>query len=89
MAEYRFPGQVRFDDAQSVLEAAHAAFRAPQPRFDVSRCESFDSSLIAVLLELARQARALGRRCEFVGASANLRKLAGLYGVDGLLFAPR
>lgn len=88
-AAYRFPRQVRFGDAQAVLEAARPELRAPEPRFDVSACESFDSSLLAVLVELSRQARALERRCAFIGASANLRKLAGLYGIDGLLFAAR
>lgn len=86
---YRFPREVRFGDAQAVLAAAGEHLQVPEPRFDVSACESFDSSLLAVLVELSRQARALGRRCTFVGASANLRKLAGLYGIDGLLFGPR
>jgi ABC-type transporter Mla MlaB component len=42
-----------------------------------------------VLLELSRRASAAGRRCTFVGASANLHKLSGLYGVEHMLFDER
>lgn len=82
----RLPAEVRFADARKVVERASAALDAPEPRFDLSGCERFDSSLLAVLLELARRAAARGRRCRFESPPGNLLKLAALYGVDSLLF---
>lgn len=80
------PAEVIFGNARAVLEQAMAALDAAQPVLDLSDCRHFDSSLIGVLLELQRRESAAGRHCSFVGASANLRKLSGLYGVEGLLF---
>jgi len=82
----RFPAEVTFANARDALERAASGLEAARPRFDLSACRYFDSSLIGVLLELARRASSTGRRCTFVGASANLRKLCGLYDVDALLF---
>ena len=56
---------------------------------DLAGCGVFDSSLLAVLLELARRTRAAGAAYRVLSPPANLRKLAALYGVDELLFAPR
>ena len=55
---------------------------------DLADCKIYDSSLLAVLLELTRQAAAAGARCRVHRAPPNLRKLASLYGADALLFAP-
>jgi len=83
---WRFPPEVRFHNARETVEAASAAIDADAARFDLSTCERFDSSLIAVLLELERRAEARGRRCRFESPSENLLKLAALYNVDKLLF---
>lgn len=83
---WRFPAEVRFGSARKTAEAASAAIDAAEPRFDLSQCRHFDSSLLAVLLELERRAAARGRRCRFESPSENLLKLAALYNVDGLLF---
>jgi phospholipid transport system transporter-binding protein len=83
---WRFPVEVRFGNARETAEAASAAIDAPEPRFDLSACRHFDSSLLAVLLELERRAAARGRRCRFESPSENLLKLAALYNVDELLF---
>ncbi len=80
------PDEVTFANARAALGQALAGLESAQPRFDLSACRRFDSSLVGVLLELARQARARGRACAFAGAPDNLRKLAGLYGVERLLF---
>ncbi len=80
------PAEVAFAGARAALEQALPGLDSERPRFDLSACRRFDSSLVGVLLELSRRASARGRRCEFVGASPNLRKLCGLYGVEGLLF---
>ena len=85
-AALRLPAEVTFANARAVLEQAMAGLDAVQPVLDLSDCRHFDSSLIGVLLELQRRESVAGRRCSFVGASANLRKLSGLYGVEGLLF---
>lgn len=85
-AAWRFPAEVRFRNARETVEAATPATNEPSPRFDLSACEHFDSSLIAVLLELERRAAAKGRRCLFESPSENLLKLAALYNVDSLLF---
>ena len=86
VAALRLPAEVTFANARAVLEQAMAGLDAAQPALDLSECRHFDSSLIGVLLEVQRRESAAGRHCSFVGASANLRKLSGLYGVEGLLF---
>ena len=83
---FALPAEVTFAGANAVLEQALPSLAGERPAFDLSACQRFDSSLIGVLLELSRRASASGRRCEFVGASSNLRKLCGLYGVESLLF---
>ncbi|MDH4062670.1 MAG: STAS domain-containing protein [Aquincola sp.] len=52
---------------------------------DASALAAFDTSAIAVLLELRRQAQALGRTLAVHGAPAAMVELAGLYGVAELL----
>ena len=83
---WRFPAEVRFGNARETAEAASAAIVAAAPRFDLSECRHFDSSLLAVLLEIERRAAARGLRCRFESPPANLLKLAALYNVDALLF---
>lgn len=87
---HRFPAEVTFANANTALEAAAAqggaAERGAERLYDLSACQRFDSSLIAVLLELKRRAEAIGASCRFEGASKKLLELTGLYGVDPLLF---
>ena len=83
----RLPVEVTFATAPAVLEQALTAFGAGTRWFDLSDCERFDSSLIGVLLELRRRAHAADARCGFVRPSTRLLELAGLYGVEPLLFA--
>lgn len=88
-AVIRLPEKVTFETAPVVLEAAAGALGAGVRQVDLAACAEFDSSLIAVLLELRRRATAAGGSCAIGDAPANLRKLAALYGVDGLLFDQR
>lgn len=93
------PAQVTFEHASSVMEdasrAVQAALRpsaagATAPAvldIDLAACGEFDSSLLAVLLQLCREATAGGARCRLLNVPAKLRQLALLYGVDALLFA--
>ena len=46
-----------------------------------------DSSLLALLLAIARAAGTSGPRITIENADPGLRSLAGLYGVDALLLA--
>ena len=85
----RMPAQVTLQTAPAVLEAASAALAAGGREIDLAECSDFDSSLIAVLLELSRRASATSPSAAPLGlrnVPPNLRKLAALYGVEELLF---
>ena len=55
---------------------------------DASPLQRFDSSALAVLLEIDRLAQAWGRDFAIRSAPAKLAALAKLYGVDALLLRP-
>ena len=52
---------------------------------DASALDRFDSSALAVLLQLRRDALTAGKRFSVKGLPQRLRDLAGLYGVAELL----
>ena len=52
---------------------------------DASALNEFDTSALAVLLELQRAASSRGVELVVTGPPAKLRQLATLYGVDALL----
>jgi len=52
---------------------------------DASPLRQFDSTALAVLLALRRQAQALGKSMVIQGLAPRLADLARLYGVTGLL----
>ncbi len=52
---------------------------------DASALERFDSSVLALLLQLRRDALALSKTFSVKGLPSRLRDLAGLYGVAELL----
>lgn len=52
---------------------------------DASALVDFDSSALAVLLALQREARAAGATLQVHGMSGRLRELVALYGVGELL----
>ena len=52
---------------------------------DASALDRFDSSALAVLLQLRRDALSAGKRFSVKGLPQRLRELAGLYGVAELL----
>ncbi len=52
---------------------------------DASSLRAFDSSSLAVLLELRRRLQARGKTLRVEGWPPRLQSLAGLYGVDALL----
>ncbi len=55
---------------------------------DAGPLQRFDSSALAVLLEIDRLAQAWGRDFAVRSAPAKLAALAKLYGVEGLLLKP-
>jgi phospholipid transport system transporter-binding protein len=83
---FALPARVAHDVAPALLAQSTRALADGVPGIDLSACQDFDSSLIALLLELLRQASARGAPIRFAMPPANLRKLAALYGVDALLF---
>ena len=52
---------------------------------DASALNAFDSSALAVLLDVRREALAEGKSFSVSGLPARLRELAGLYGVAALI----
>jgi phospholipid transport system transporter-binding protein len=52
---------------------------------DAAPLQRFDSSALAVLLELRRVCQAAGKRLAVQGMPAHLGDLAALYGIEGLL----
>ncbi len=64
-----------------------AAATAPQVTVDATPLTQFDSSALAALLALRRQALSAGKTFLVTGQSKRLQDLAGLYGVGELLGA--
>jgi len=84
------PPRMVFDDAPQALEELWRALSGQQrAALDLGGCREFDSSLIGVLLELERRAAAAGATLSLRNPPANLRKLAGLYGIEELLLVDR
>jgi phospholipid transport system transporter-binding protein len=74
-----------FQTARSALARGLAALRAGQTVFDLSSVKLSDSSGVAVLLEMQRQARKAGVTVQFINLPVSLHSLAILYGVENLL----
>ena len=85
MSEAAFPSRITFDDANEALALARRAAASGAAELDLSGLTHFDSTAGAVLIALRREAP---HGPAFRGVPANLRKLAGLYGVETLLFGP-
>lgn len=85
MAQTPFPARITFADASQALEQARQAAATADAELDLSGLTHFDSTAVAVLVALCREAP---RGPVFRGVPPNLRKLAGLYGVETLLFGP-
>jgi ABC-type transporter Mla MlaB component len=88
-AVLRVPARVAFDNAPEVLEALWRGFGPGPVELDLGPCVEFDSSLVGVMLELLRRAGSRGQALRFGNPSANLRKLARLYGAEELLLGHR
>lgn len=80
-----FPGEIRLTNAVAALAQARTALGLATASIDLAGLTVFDSSALAVLAALRREA---GGTLHFANPHANLRQLAALYGVDALLFDP-
>lgn len=82
------PPQLTLREARQTLAALSGALAEVQGEavLDASTLTQIDSSALAVLLDLKRQAAARGLRFEVRGAPPRLMDLARLYGVQDLLF---
>jgi phospholipid transport system transporter-binding protein len=76
--------------AADLAETFHAQVEAGTGtvRVDGSALKVYDTSTVALLLQLRRQAQAAGRPFELQAPPAKLVQLAQLYGVEELLGSP-
>lgn len=83
------PQRLTVDDAPACLDLLIQNLRsgpAHEPvTIDASPLAEFDSTALAVLLEVRRQARGWGRSFSVLNLAPALRTLARVYGVDKLL----
>lgn len=81
------PATLTQEHARATLTQLTAALRAEaaQVVVDAALLRSFDSSALAVLLELRRECARAGKRFAVQGLPSRLRDLASLYGIEGLL----
>jgi phospholipid transport system transporter-binding protein len=74
-----------FATANRALERGLAALRGGQTVFDLAGLKSSDSSGVAVLMAMLREARATNKPLSFLNLPVSLKSLLSLYGVDHLL----
>jgi phospholipid transport system transporter-binding protein len=80
-------GVVTLETLGPLLDAVRAQPSTGLRAVDVAAVTDADSSLLALLLAIARAAGTSGPRITIENADPGLRSLAGLYGVDALLLA--
>lgn len=80
------PLSLTMSDANSALALGCAAILAGETQIDMSQLTGADSSAVAAMLAWQRAAQSAGKTITFLDASASLKSLAKLYGVDDLLF---
>lgn len=81
----RIAGPVNLETMGAMLADARRLMATEVTVIDVGGVTEADSSLIALLLDLTRTARAAGRALVISRPTVGLASLAGLYGVDTLL----
>jgi phospholipid transport system transporter-binding protein len=78
-------GPITLDNVESLLGEGKERFTAAQSTVDLAAVTDVDSSALSLLLEWRREAGRNGRAIRFLNLPANLKSLADLYGVTGLL----
>lgn len=80
------PERVLFGDATAVMLALQSGLPADSVvQLDASALQTFDSSVVAVLLALQRRLATHGQRLQVCHRSERLQALLTLYGVAELL----
>ncbi len=81
------PVKLTHDLARACVEQLkqNVSTEAPQVVVDAASLQHFDSSALAVLLELRRECARLGKRFAVQSMPQRLSDLARLYGIEGLL----
>jgi len=86
MTTIALPARITMNDARATLAQLQPLLQAAEaPVIDASALADLDTAAIALLLDCRRQAQALGKPLQVVGAPAKLGQLAALYGVADLL----
>lgn len=78
-------GPVTMANATQVLEESSRVFQGTEIVVDLSGVTEVDSAAVSLLLEWRRAAAAAKRRIAYTNVPGNLKSLADLYGVAGLL----
>ena len=78
-------GPVTLENVTGVLAEGIAHVRAGASQVDMAEVSELDSSLLAALLALLREARLVNRSLALSNLPAGLQTLANLYGVEELL----
>lgn len=83
----RLPAELTHSQARACLEELARAVGQEHPTVvvDASALQRFDSSALAVLLELRRMCLSQGKQLAVQGWPRHLADLAALYGIDSLL----
>ncbi len=84
----QLPPTLTLTNANTALDALQAAAGPAGGGtwvIDASTLKTFDTAALAVLLQARRLSQSHGRVLRVSGATPQLRQLARLYGVDGLL----
>lgn len=88
MGDVRLPARLTTSEAAETLQSLRQALAA-QPAgavtVDAGALSSFDSSAVALLLELRRDAHRAGRELNVTNWPPRLRELVAAYGVQELL----
>ncbi len=78
-------GPVTITNIEALLEAGARQIEGDQVTVDLAGVTEVDSTAVSLLLEWRRQAQRAHRTIRYINLPANLKSLAELYGVTGLL----
>jgi phospholipid transport system transporter-binding protein len=82
---WTYAGTLTFENAEAVLEAAHALPLPKRGVADLGGLAHVDSAALAVMLALKRRAEGEGAPLAFASVPDTLVSLARVYGVDALV----
>jgi phospholipid transport system transporter-binding protein len=82
------PSTVTHNEAVACLELLRSGVQSWQGntvRIDTAALNKFDSSALAILLQIKREVLALGKELSILGLPKQLQELANLYGIQSVL----